>query len=331
MPIPELSLIAALVGGLVIMALAGNALVSGAVSLAARMGVSPLVAGIFIVGFGTSAPEMIVSLDAALSDRSGLALGNIVGSNIANVFLVLGLPALIAPIAAGGVGEKRGLLAVIVAAVAWIGITALMPLTPLVGICFIALLIAYSGLTFIAARRAVAAGKDPGVTEEEDPHLPLWLALIYVPLGILGLILGADLVIEGGVGIATFLNVPEEYIGLTLLAIGTSLPEIGAGLVAVVKKQGEVLIGNVLGSNVFNILGAGGIISLFGPIRMAPTFQQYDHWALALATLVVGIVILTKARIGRLTALLLLLVYAAYIYGLISGLNISGLFQPAGI
>ena len=102
---PELSLIAALVGGLVIMALAGNALVSGAVSLAARMGVSPLVAGIFIVGFGTSAPEMIVSLDAALSDRSGLALGNIVGSNIANVFLVLGLPALIAPIAAGGVGR----------------------------------------------------------------------------------------------------------------------------------------------------------------------------------------------------------------------------------
>ena len=97
-----------------------------------------------------------------------------------------------------------------------------------------------------------------------------------------------------------------------------------------VKKQGEVLIGNVLGSNVFNILGAGGILSLFGPIRMAPTFQQYDHWALALATVVIGIVILTKARIGRLTAILLLLVYAAYIYGLITGLNITGLFQPAG-
>ncbi len=330
MPLPELSLIAALAGGLVIMALAGNALVSGAVSLAARMGVSPLVAGIFIVGFGTSAPEMIVSLDAALSDRSGLALGNIVGSNIANVFLVLGLPALIAPIVAGGVGEKRGLIAVVVAAVAWIGITALMPLTPLVGICFIALLVGYSGLTFIAARRAVAVGKDPGVSEEEDPHLPLWLALIYVPLGVLGLVLGADLVIEGGVGIAMFLNVPEEYIGLTLLAIGTSLPEIGAGLAAVVKRQGEVLIGNVLGSNVFNILGAGGIISLFGPIHMAPTFQQYDHWALALATLVIGLVILTKARIGRLMGLLLLLIYAAYIYGLITGLNISGLFQPVG-
>ena len=310
---PELSLIAALVGGLVVMALAGNALVSGAVSLAGRMGVSPLFAGIFIVGFGTSAPEMIVSLDAALSDRSGLALGNIVGSNIANVFLVLGLPALIAPIVAGGVGEKRGLLAVVIAAVAWIGITAVMPLTPLVGICFLAILVAYSGLTFIAARRAVAAGKDPGVTEEEDPHLPLWLALVYVPLGILGLILGADLVIDGGVGIATFFNVPEEYIGLTLLAIGTSLPEIGAGLVAAVKKQGEVLIGNVLGSNVFNILGAGGIISLFGPINMAPTFQQYDHWALALATLIVGLLIVTKARIGRLTGVLLLLVYAAYI------------------
>jgi cation:H+ antiporter len=327
---PELSLIAALIGGLVIMALAGNALVSGAVSLAARMGVSPLVAGIFIVGFGTSAPEMIVSLDAAMSGRSGLALGNIVGSNIANVFLVLGLPALIAPIMAGGVGERRGLAAVVIAAVAWIGITAVMPLTPMVGICFLAILIAYSGLTFIQAHRAVAVGLDPGVTEEEDPHLPLWLALVYVPLGILGLALGANLVIEGGVGIATFMKVPEEYIGLTLLAVGTSLPEIGAGLVAAVKKQGEVLIGNVLGSNVFNILGAGGILSLFGPIRTAPTFQQYDHWALGLATLVVAVLILTKARIGRLTGLLLLLVYAAYVYGLITGLNITGLFKPAG-
>ncbi|MEZ6010512.1 MAG: calcium/sodium antiporter [Hyphomonas sp.] len=327
---PDLSLIAALVGGLVIMALAGNALVSGAVGLARRIGVSPLVAGIFIVGFGTSAPEMIVSLDAAMSGRSGLALGNIVGSNIANVFLVLGLPALIAPVMAGGVGEKRAMVAMIVAAVAWIGITAVMPLTPMVGLCFLAILIAYSGLTFIAARRAVAAGKDPGVTEEEDPHLPLWLSLIYIPLGIGGLILGANLVIAGGVGIATFLNVPEEYIGLTLLAVGTSLPEIGAGLVAAVKRQGEVLIGNVLGSNVFNILGAGGIVALFGSISTAPTFQQYDHWALALATLIASILIVTKARIGRLTGLLLLLVYAAYVYGLITGLNITGLFLPAG-
>ena len=327
---PDLSLIAALVGGLVVMGLAGNALVSGAVGLARRMGVSPLVAGIFIVGFGTSAPEMIVSLDAAVTGKSGLALGNIVGSNIANIFLVLGLPALITPLVAGGVGEKRALLAMVVAAVAWIVMTAVMPLTPLVGICFLAILIAYSGLTFIAARRAVAVGQDPGVTEEEDPHLPLWLALIYVPLGILGLILGADLVIEGGVGIATFLNVSEEYIGLTLLAIGTSLPEIGAGVVAAMKRQGEVLIGNVLGSNVFNILGAGGIVALFGPVRTAPTFQQYDHWALGLATLIAALIIVTKARIGRLTGLLLLLIYAAYIYGLIIGLDITGLFRPAG-
>lgn len=326
---PELSLIAALIGGLVIMALAGNALVSGAVGLARRMGVSPLVAGIFIVGFGTSAPEMIVSLDAAASGRAGLALGNIVGSNIANVFLVLGLPALIAPLAAGGVGEKRALTAVIISAIAWIGITALMPLTPLVGLCFLAMLISYTGITFIQARRAVAVGIDPGVTEEEDPHLPLWLSLVYVPVGILGLILGANLVIAGGVGIATFYSVPEEYIGLTLLAIGTSLPEIGAGLAAAMKRQGEVLIGNVLGSNVFNILGAGGIVALFGPIPIAPTFQQYDHWALGLATLIASIIIIARARIGRLTGVLLLLVYAAYVYGLITGLNITGLFRPA--
>ncbi|MEZ5946996.1 MAG: calcium/sodium antiporter [Hyphomonas sp.] len=326
---PDLVLIASLFGGLLVMVLAGNFLVSGSVSIAERLGVSPLVAGIFIVGFGTSAPEMIVSVDAALEGRPGLALGNIVGSNIANVFLVLSLPALIAPVTAGGIGEGRALVTMLLATALWIGITTLMPLSPLVGICFLLLVVAYSGITFIQARRAVAAGRDPGVTPEEDPHVPMWRALIYVPLGIVGLFLGAHFVIEGGVGIAHVYQVPEEYIGLSLLAIGTSLPEVGAGVVAAFRRQGEVLIGNVLGSNIFNLLGAGGIVALFGPVQVAPTFQQYDHWAMGLAALILALIILTKARIGRLAGLLLLLVYAVYIYGLISGFNLLGLFQPS--
>ena len=174
----------------------------------------------------------------------------------------------------------------------------------------------------------MASGADPGVTPEEDPHLSLWLAVPFVPLGIAGLILGANLVITGGVGVAQFLNVPEEYIGLTLLAVGTSLPEIGAGVVAALKKEGEVLIGNVMGSNLFNILGAGGIVSLFGSVDIAPAFHRYDHWVLGISALLLALFIVTKARIGRLTGLLLLLVYAVYIYGLISGFNLLGLFQP---
>ena len=326
---PDLTLIAALIGGLVIMAFAGDFLVNGAVAIARRLGVSPLIAGIFIVGFGTSAPEMIVSLNAALEDRAGLAIGNIVGSNIANIFLVLGVPALIMPFAAGGSGQGRALIAMLVATAVWICVTGWSTLTPLTGILFLMILLGYCGVTLIQARRAVASGEDPGVELEDAPHISVARALAYVPLGIGGLVLGAHLIIAGGVGIATFYNVPQEWIGLTLLAIGTSLPEIGAAIAAAMRRHGEVAIGNVLGSNIFNILGAGGIISFFGPIEIAPTFTQYDHWVMAFAALLIGVFIMTHARLGRLMGVLMLLIYALYIYGLISGFNLLGLVQPS--
>ena len=325
---PDIALIASLVGGLVIMAFAGDFLVNGSVAIARRLGVSPLIAGIFIVGFGTSAPEMIVSLDAAMHGRAGLALGNIVGSNIANIFLVLGIPALILPVVAGGHGQGRAMVAMLIATAVWVGITAIMPLTFMTGVFFLLILIGYCGLTFVFARNAVAHGEDPGVALEDDPHVSLPRAMAYVPLGIGGLVLGANLIIGGGVGIAEFYNVPQEWIGLTLLAVGTSLPEIGAAVAASLRRKGDVIIGNVLGSNVFNILGAGGIVSLFGPIEIAATFRQYDHWAMVFAALLIGIFILFRAKIGRLTGILMLLIYAVYIYGLINGFSILGLFQP---
>jgi cation:H+ antiporter len=327
---PELTLIAALIGGLVIMAFAGDFLVNGAVAVGRRLGVSPLIAGIFIVGFGTSAPEMIVSLDAAIEGRAGLALGNIVGSNIANVFLVLGIPALIYPFVAGGSGQGRALGAMLLATALWIGLTAIMPLHAGVGIFFVLILFGYCVYTFLAARRALAHGIDPGVAVEDAPDISISRALVYVPLGIGGLILGAQLIIAGGVGVAEFYNVPQEWIGLTLLAVGTSMPEIGASVAAALRKRADVAIGNVLGSNVFNILGAGGIISFFGPIEVAPQFVKYDHWVMGFAATIIGVLILTRARIGRLVGILLLLIYAIYIYGLINGFDISGLFQPAG-
>ncbi|HCX10772.1 MAG TPA: hypothetical protein DHU81_10605, partial [Hyphomonas sp.] len=209
---PDLTLIAALIGGLVIMAFAGDFLVNGAVAVARRVGVSPLIAGIFIVGFGTSAPEMVVSLNADLEDRAGLALGNIVGSNIANIFLVLGIPALIMPFVAGGHGQGRALTAMLVATAVWILLTGMGPLTVLGGILFLAILIAYCVVTFYMARKAVATGEDPGVELEEAPKLSLPRSLAYVVLGIGGLVLGAHLIIAGGVGIAEFYHVPQEWI-----------------------------------------------------------------------------------------------------------------------
>lgn len=324
---PDPILIATLLGGLLLLALGGDLLVRGAVRAARALGASPLIAGIFIVGFGTSLPEIIVSVNAAFSGSPGLAIGNIVGSSIANVFLVLAIPALIFPVFAGGPGQGRALFATLLATTLWIGMTAIMPLTPLMGICFLMVLIGYTGLSLFAARRDEVAGKPTGVRAHEPEGPPLWRALIYVPVGIAALVYASTLIVSGADGIARAVGVPQEYIGLTLLAVGTSLPEIGASLAAAARKRGDVLVGNILGSNIINILGAGGIVAMSGTVELARLFHAYDHWVMGFAAIVLSILILTKAKIGRLLGLLLLLLYAMYIYGLVGGVSLLGLYE----
>lgn len=319
---PDPGLLAALIGGLVILALAGDFLVIGAVTLARRIGISPLVAGILIVGFGTSAPEMVVALDASLQGDAGLALGNIVGSNIANVWLVLAAPALLMPIVARQFGLRRSYWYMIAATVAWVTWTAFYPLTPLFGLALLGGLLVYSLLMLWWTSDAVKRGIDVGLEEEDTiGGFRMWASLL---VGIVGLPIGARLIIEGGQGLARAYNVPEEVIGLTLLAIGTSLPELGAGLAAAIRKRGEVIIGNVIGSNIFNLLGAGAIISFFGPTDPAPTFDQFDHWAMGLAAITLGLFIIPRTKITRLAALAMGLVYCIYIYGLVNGWNVAG-------
>lgn len=325
MPYPLL--IASLFGGLILLALGGDLLVRGAVRTGRSVGASPLIAGMFIVGLGTSLPEIFVSVNAAFSGSPGLALGNIVGSSIANVFLVVAIPALIFPVMAGGPGQARALFATLLATALWIGMTAIMPLSPLVGICFLCVLIGYTGLSLFAARRDEVAGKPTGVREQKAGGPPLWRALIYLPLGIAALVYASGLIVEGADGLARLAGIPEEYIGLTLLAVGTSLPEIGASIAAAARKRGDVLVGNILGSNIINILGAGGIVALSGEVQIARLFHTYDHWVMGFAAAVLAVLILTKARIGRLLAVLLLLLYALYIYGLVNGVSLLGLYQ----
>ncbi|MEX1249669.1 MAG: sodium:calcium antiporter [Hyphomonas sp.] len=324
---PDPILIASLVGGLLLLALGGDLLVRGAVRASRAMGAAPLIAGIFIVGFGTSLPEILVSVNAAFSGSPGLAVGNIVGSSIANVFLVLAIPALLFPVFAGGPGQGRALFATLLATALWIGMTAIMPLTPLMGICFLLVLIGYTGLSLFAARRDEVAGKPTGVREHAPEGPPLWRALIYVPVGIVALVYASMLIVNGADGIARAAGVPQEYIGLTLLAVGTSLPEIGASLAAAARKRGDVVVGNILGANIINLLGAGGIVAMSGPIEIARLFHAYDHWVMGFAAIVLSILILTKAKIGRLLGLLLLLLYAIYIYGLVGGVSLLGLYQ----
>jgi cation:H+ antiporter len=321
---PESGLIVALLGGLVLMAFAGDFLVNGAVAIGRKLGLSPLIAGIFIVGFGTSAPEMLVAIDAARNNYPNLALGNIVGSNIANIFLVLALPAIISPIVAGGWGQGRSYIFMLAATFVWIAILSTIGLDVAMGTLFIIALILYAVFTLVSARMAKAAGIDTGI-DVESSKIGTARASAYILIGMIGLPIGARLIVDSGVDIARFYNVREELIGLTLLAVGTSLPEIGAGIAAALRKKTDVLVGNVLGSNLFNILGAGGLIAFFGPIEAAQSFANYDHWIMAAAALIIGLFIFAKMRIGRLAGILLLLIYSVYIYGLVNGWNILAL------
>jgi cation:H+ antiporter len=324
---PETSLLIAFFGGLLLMAVAADLLVRGAVSLARAIGSTPLIAGIFIVGFGTSLPEMLVAVDGVRSGSPGLAFGNIVGSNIANVFLILGIPALIFPVLAGGPGQTRAMIAMLIVTLVWIGLTAIMPLDPVIGLFFFMILIGYTGFSLFAGRRAEVAGEPTGYSEDILKGPPVWRALLYVPAGLAGVVFAATLIISGGAGLARALDIPEYWIGLTLLAVGTSLPEIGAAIAAAIRKRGDIVVGAVVGSNIFNILAAGGLISLFGPVEIAPVFHTYDHWVMGLAAFILALIILLKARIGRLLGLLLLLLYAVYIFGLVNGINLLALAE----
>lgn len=320
----ELGLYVSAIGGLIILALSGDSLVRASLSLAERFGLSPLLAGMFIVGFGTSLPELSVSLSAAIDDQPGMAIGNLVGSNIANIWLVLAAVALLFTVQPGHFGQRRTFLVLAAATAAWITLAAFDQFSPLAGIVLLIALILFVSIVGFQTHIAHERGADVGFLKEEGEHkLSLFMTFCLLLCGLIGLPLAAYLIVDGGVGLAREFNVSEEYIGLTLLALGTSLPELGVSLVAAFRRQGDVVIGNVLGSNLFNLLGIGGLIALFGNLDFAPVFSNYDHWILGLATLTLALFILPKAKVTRLAGLAMLLAYAVYLYGLINGWNIT--------
>ena len=325
MPLLDPIMLVTLIGGITLLAISGDFLVRGAVALSRALGIPALVIGIFVVGLTTSAPEIWVALRGALQGYPEMALGNIVGSNIANIWLVLALPALIFPMRTGNKGQRAAVIWMLAITGGWIALTAFQPLTPVIGGAMLATLFLYA-IWMVAAIR-----KDPHLTGEDAPKgMGAALALALVVLGGIGLPIGAHLAIEGGAALGKAAGISEERIGLTILAVGTSLPELAAGIAAAVRRRSDILVGTVIGSNVFNVLGAGGLISFFGGeegLKVAGTFVQYDHWAMALAALTAALFILPRQKISRLAALLLLLLYAVYLYGLIDGWNILGFVQ----
>lgn len=306
--------IAFLVIGFVILIYAGDCLVRGALAAAYKANVSPLLVGILIVGFGTSLPEFLISVQAALSGNTGLAHGNIIGSNIANVWLVLALPAIIFPISTVAPRMRLTAAFMLVCTLAWIGITLVFGLRPEIGLAFLVVLGVYALIAWFINRTDTT---EDTPEEKKIMYTPFWRMSMLILIGLIGLPLGSKLLVDGGISLARDTGMREEVVGLTLLAVGSSLPELGAGVAAAVRKQSDVAMGNILGSNIFNILGVGGAVALLAPHQsLASDFTGFSNWAMGLAAIMITAVVFLKRRVGWATGLVFLALYGAYIAGL---------------
>ncbi len=306
--------------GLLILLLGGDALVRGAVNLSLRLGVPALIVSLTIVAFGTSAPELLIAISAVKENAPGIALGNVVGSNTANILLVLGLPALLATLHTSECNSRRNYVFMLIASVLFIALAFCGVFTVLSGAILLAALALVLGNAFRQARAhrkaCGAACEDEDELEgleEADPDMPYWKVAMYLILGLIGLPIGAHLLVENATVIARTYGVSETVIGLTLVAVGTSLPELATTVMAALRRQADVALGNVIGSNMFNLLAIVGIATLFGKIPVDPEFLYFDLWVMLGASLLLVPFVFFKQDITRAWGFVLTLLYAVYV------------------
>ncbi|MEM6577304.1 MAG: calcium/sodium antiporter [Pseudomonadota bacterium] len=310
--------------GLVILLLAGDALVKGAVNLSLRLGVPALIVSLTIVAFGTSAPELLISISAILEGKPGLALGNVVGSNTANILLVLGLPALLATMHTSRSQTRKSYVMMVIASCLFIALAFRGEFDMLAGGILLAGLAIMLGdaLSEARAHRAALASIPNDMTADDfdeevegaDPDMPWWQIAVFLVLGLIGLPLGADLLVDNASIIAKRYGVSDAVIGLTLVAVGTSLPELATTVMAALRQQADVALGNVIGSNMFNLLAIIGITCFVGEIPVDKEFLQFDLWVMLAATLLLAPFVFMKLDITRLWGIVLTALYGAYLF-----------------
>ncbi|MEM7642698.1 MAG: calcium/sodium antiporter [Pseudomonadota bacterium] len=305
--------------GFVLLVTGGEALVRGAVSLATRFGMSPLLIGLTLVGFGTSTPELVTSLQAAFDGLPGIAVGNVVGSNLANILLILGLAAAIAPMAVDPLAFRRDGTALAGATLLAVGAVLVGSLDRWLGGMLLVALAVYLVVAYRSDRISVAAAAPGGAPDVAPLPGAVWLALGFAVGGIAITILGARLAVDAAVDLATLWGIGETVIGLTVVAVGTSLPELVTSVMAALRRESGLAFGNVVGSNIYNILGILGVTALVRPIPVPPQIGQIDIWVMAGATAALIAVVLARRRIGRGTGLLFLAAYAGYTTWLVTG------------
>lgn len=300
-----------IIGGFIILTLGAEALVRGASAIALRLGITPLIIGLTIVAFGTSAPELAVSVKSALAGNSGIALGNVIGSNIANIGLILAITALIRPIQVQSQVVKRDIPLMILASMLFWGLLLDGELSLIDGVVLLSLLIGYLTFSYISSKNSN--------NEEEieaGPNNPL-LSGLFILVGISMLVGGGILFVNGAVDLAKTFGVSEVIIGLTIVAIGTSMPELVTSVIAALKGQSDIAIGNVVGSNLFNILGILGVTAIVHPVSSLG-FQPFDFMVMLALAVVILPFAWTGLRIGRREGSVLLLSYLGYMGYLIN-------------
>jgi cation:H+ antiporter len=315
--------------GLIILLAAGDFLVKGAVNLALRLGIPAFIVSLTVVAFGTSAPELLISVKAVLEDAPGIALGNVVGSNIANVLMVLGVPALFFGLQTADCDTKRSYQQMIAATVLFIVVCFLGPITWMHGLVLLAALFwmlwdatsearAHKRANTVTGAAPAEGEDDEEEVEGADPDLPWTKILLYLALGLIGLPFGADLLLDGAVNIARSMGMSETIIGLTLVAFGTSLPELAAVTAAAYRGHGDVALGNVFGSNMFNLLAIIGTAALFGDMRVPGEILHFDIWMMTAVALVIAPIVYMRLNIGRVLGAVLTGAYAVYVVVLLT-------------
>jgi len=301
--------------GLLILLLGGDVLVRGAVNLSLRLGVPALIVSLTIVAFGTSAPELLISIKATLENAPGIALGNVVGSNTANILMVLGIPALLATMHTSQCDSAKSYLHMLAATVLFIALAFTGEFTALDGVVLLVVLALIMTHAFRSARAHIKAGKSDDLEDidEADPDMPYWRICLYLLLGLIGLPLGANILVENATVIARAYGVTDTVIGLTLVAVGTSLPELATTLMAALRQRADVALGNVIGSNMFNLLAIIGVATMFGPIPVDPSFLTFDLWVMLAASLLMIPFVFLGRDITRAWGIALTGLYAAYI------------------
>lgn len=313
-----------LVGGLVVLIVAGDVLVRGSVSVAERLGIPTLVIGLTIVAFGTSAPELVISLSAALDGLSGIAIGNVVGSNVANVLAVLGLPALFAATSCDENGAVRNSVFMVAVSAIFIGMCFYSPISRIDGGILLLLLALFLWESVRATRKHRAQNVGAAAVADADGDLPfdevegvpdnIGLAVLFILLGLVGLPLGAHFTIEGASSLARSWGVSDAVIGLTVVALGTSLPELMTSLMAAVRGHAAVALGNVIGSNVFNLVAIIGITSIVVPLQVPEEVLRFDLWVMFACALLVLAFAAFRITIRWPAGLLLSALYVLYIF-----------------